>query len=63
VLDIRMRGMSGLECFDELLERGCQLPVIFLTGHGDVPMAVAASRRAPSTFSRSPSTTTISSTL
>ncbi|HMY79702.1 MAG TPA: response regulator, partial [Thauera aminoaromatica] len=42
VLDIRMQGMSGLECFDELLARGCQLPVIFITGHGDVPMAVAA---------------------
>jgi two-component system response regulator DctR len=42
VLDIRMPGMSGIELFDRLREAGCRLPVIFLTGHGDVPMAVQA---------------------
>ena len=41
VLDIRMEGMSGLECFDRLLDLRCRMPVIFLTGHGDVPLAVA----------------------
>jgi two-component system response regulator DctR len=42
VLDIRMPEMSGVELFDRLHLIGCPLPVIFLTGHGDVPMAVQA---------------------
>jgi two-component system, LuxR family, response regulator DctR len=42
VLDIRMDGMSGIEVFEQLHARGCTLPVIFLTGHGDVPLAVGA---------------------
>ena len=46
LLDIRMHGMSGLELFDRLLERGNLQPVIFLTGHGDVPMAVSALKKA-----------------
>jgi two-component system response regulator DctR len=37
-----MPGMSGIELFDRLRALGCRLPVIFLTGHGDVPMAVQA---------------------
>ncbi|MGE0798969.1 MAG: response regulator transcription factor [Lautropia sp.] len=41
VLDVRMTGMSGIELHDELLRRGHDLPLIFMTGHGDVPMAVA----------------------
>jgi two-component system response regulator FixJ len=44
VLDIRMPGMSGLELQARLRERGIQLPVIFITSHGDVPMAVEAMR-------------------
>ncbi|MBC7208449.1 MAG: response regulator, partial [Methyloversatilis sp.] len=40
LLDIRMDGMSGLELFGWLHEHGHDMPVIFLTGHGDVPMAV-----------------------
>ncbi len=40
VLDIRMPGMTGLEVHQELVKRGCRLPVIFLTGHGDVTTAV-----------------------
>ena len=54
VLDIRMQGMSGLECFDTLLARGCQLPVIFITGHGDVPMAVAALKKGAVDFIEKP---------
>lgn len=54
VLDIRMQGMSGLECFDTLLARGCQLPVIFITGHGDVPMAVAALKKGAFHFIEKP---------
>ncbi len=42
LLDVRMPGMSGIELFDRLRALGCSLPVIFLTGHGDVPMAVQA---------------------
>ncbi len=42
LLDVRMPGMSGIELFDRLRAIGCKLPVIFLTGHGDVPMAVQA---------------------
>lgn len=54
VLDIRMDGMSGLECFDILNERNCQLPVIFITGHGDVPMAVAALKKGAYHFIEKP---------
>ncbi|MDP1612613.1 MAG: response regulator [Sulfuritalea sp.] len=42
LLDVRMPGMSGIELFDRLRVLKCRLPVIFLTGHGDVPMAVQA---------------------
>lgn len=42
LLDVRMPGMSGVELFDRLRALHCLLPVIFLTGHGDVPMAVQA---------------------
>jgi FixJ family two-component response regulator len=42
VLDVRMSGMSGVELHAKLRERGNMLPIIFLTGHGDVPMAVRA---------------------
>ncbi len=54
VLDIRMDGMSGLECFDALLARGNQLPVIFITGHGDVPMAVGALKKGAFDFIEKP---------
>lgn len=42
LLDVRMPGMSGIELFDRLRTTQCRIPVIFLTGHGDVPMAVKA---------------------
>ena len=54
VLDIRMQGMTGLECFDTLLARGCDLPVIFITGHGDVPMAVSALKKGAFHFIEKP---------
>jgi two-component system response regulator DctR len=54
VLDIRMAGMSGLECFDALNARGCELPVIFITGHGDVPMAVSALKKGAFDFIEKP---------
>jgi two-component system response regulator FixJ len=42
VLDVRMPGMSGLELQEKLNLRGAMIPVIFITGHGDIPMAVEA---------------------
>jgi FixJ family two-component response regulator len=42
VLDVRMPGLTGLELQQELNRRGTPLPIIFITGHGDVPMAVDA---------------------
>lgn len=54
VLDMRMSGMSGLDCFDILVTRGSKLPVIFLTGHGDVPLAVATLKRGAFDFFEKP---------
>ena len=54
VLDVRMPGMSGLELFEELGRRHCSLPVVFITGHGDVPMAVAALKKGAFHFIEKP---------
>lgn len=54
LLDLRMDGMSGLELFDRLREQGCRLPVIFLTGHGDVPVAVDALKKGAFDFVEKP---------
>ena len=54
LLDVRMPGMSGLELQDELNRRGVVLPVIFITGHGDVPMAVEAMQRGAFDFLQKP---------
>jgi two-component system, LuxR family, response regulator FixJ len=54
VLDIRMPGMNGLELQDELNRRGAMIPVIFITGHGDVPMAVESMRRGAMDFLQKP---------
>ena len=50
ILDVRMPGMSGLELFEELLRRGIELPVVFLSAHGDMEMAVEAVRRGAQSF-------------
>ncbi len=42
IIDVRMPGMDGLQLHEELLRRGIRLAVIFLTGHGDIPMSVKA---------------------
>ncbi|HRD35396.1 MAG TPA: response regulator [Rhodocyclaceae bacterium] len=54
LLDVRMPGMSGLELFEELQRRHCALPVIFITGHGDVPMAVSALKKGAVDFIEKP---------
>ena len=46
VLDIRMPRMTGLDLQEKLQEKKSVLPIIFITGHGDIPMAVEAMRRA-----------------
>ena len=54
IADIRMDGMSGLELQDRLLERRSPLPVIFITGHGDVPMAVTTMKKGAMDFIEKP---------
>jgi two-component system, LuxR family, response regulator FixJ len=54
VLDIRMPGMSGLELQQHLNRIGSMLPVIFITGHGDVPMAVQAMKEGAFEFVQKP---------
>jgi two-component system response regulator FixJ len=54
VLDIRMPRMTGLDLQKKLQEMGSTLPIIFITGHGDIPMAVEAMRRGALDFIRKP---------
>jgi FixJ family two-component response regulator len=54
VLDVRMPGMSGLELQQELSLRGATIPVIFITGHGDIPMAVEAMQHGAFDFLQKP---------
>jgi FixJ family two-component response regulator len=54
VLDIRMPRMTGLDLQKKLIDMSSQLPIIFITGHGDIPMAVEAMRRGAVDFIRKP---------
>ncbi len=54
VLDIRMPGLGGLELQEKLIELGSGLPIIFITGHGDVPMAVEAMQKGAVDFIQKP---------
>ena len=54
LLDIRMPGMSGLDLQDELHKRRYAIPIVFLTGHGDVPLAVRALKRGALDFIEKP---------
>ncbi|MBM3377955.1 MAG: response regulator transcription factor [Betaproteobacteria bacterium] len=54
ILDVRMPGMTGIELHEELLKRGIVLPVIFITGHGNVPMAVDTMKKGAMDFLEKP---------
>ncbi len=54
VLDVRMPGMSGLELQETLNRSGATIPVIFITGHGDIPMAVEAMQHGAFDFLQKP---------
>ncbi len=54
VLDVRMRGMSGLDLQAKLAEQGLVIPIIITTGHGDVPLAVRAMRFGAADFLEKP---------
>ena len=54
VLDIRMPGLGGLELQDKLIEMNSTLPIIFITGHGDIPMAVEAMQKGAVDFIQKP---------
>jgi RNA polymerase sigma factor (sigma-70 family) len=54
LLDVRMPGPSGLELHEAMARRGDTLPVIFLTGHGDIPQSVRAMRQGAADFLTKP---------
>lgn len=54
VLDVRMPGLDGLELQKRLADMGCELPVVFITGHGEVPLAVRAMRAGAVDFLNKP---------
>jgi FixJ family two-component response regulator len=54
ILDIRMPGLGGLELQELLVQRHSALPIIFITGHGDVPMAVEAMQKGAVDFIQKP---------
>ncbi|MEN1941235.1 response regulator [Luteimonas sp. MJ246] len=54
VSDMRMPGMSGLQLQEELIRRGIKLPLVFVTAHGDVPLAVEAMRKGAANFLEKP---------
>lgn len=54
IADVRMPGMSGLELQEVLIERQAPLPIVFITGHGDVPMAVSTMKKGAVDFLEKP---------
>jgi FixJ family two-component response regulator len=54
IVDIRMGGMTGLELQDRLVERKSPLPIVFITGHGDVPIAVNTMKKGAMDFIQKP---------
>jgi FixJ family two-component response regulator len=54
VLDVRLRGLSGLDLQRELAARNCPVPIVFITGHGDIPMTVRAMKAGAVEFLTKP---------
>ena len=54
VLDVRLQGLSGLDLQREMVERGIHVPVVFITGHGDIPMSVQAMKAGAVEFLTKP---------
>jgi FixJ family two-component response regulator len=54
VLDVRMPGLSGMDLQDELNKIDCTLPIVFITGHGEIPMSVRAMKRGAVDFLSKP---------
>ena len=54
VLDVRLRGLSGLDLQHELAARKCHIPIVFITGHGDIPMTVRAMKAGAVEFLTKP---------
>lgn len=54
LLDFRMPGTDGMTLHRQLLDEDCHVPVIFITGHGDIPLAVTAMQRGASDFLTKP---------
>ncbi|HEX6649249.1 MAG TPA: response regulator [Pyrinomonadaceae bacterium] len=54
VLDVRLRGLSGLDLQHELAVRKCPIPIVFITGHGDIPMTVRAMKAGAVEFLTKP---------
>jgi len=58
LIDVRMPEMSGLDVHDKLIEAGAQIPVVYMTGHGDIALAVEAMNKGAITFLEKPLDTT-----
>jgi FixJ family two-component response regulator len=54
VLDVRLPGLSGLDVQREMVEKGIHIPVVFITGHGDIPMSVQAMKAGAIEFLTKP---------
>jgi FixJ family two-component response regulator len=54
ILDIRMPGLGGLDCQRQLADAGIHIPIIFMTGHGDIPMSVRAMKAGAVDFLTKP---------
>ncbi len=54
VLDVRLHGLSGLDCQRELAVRNIRIPIVFITGHGDIPMCVRAMKAGAVEFLTKP---------
>lgn len=54
IVDVRMPGMSGLELQEALIARKSSIPIVFITGHGDVPMAVSTMKKGAIDFLEKP---------